>query len=234
MIRVRDTRVSAYKILKPEDCSKGVVRVGPLLKFMDICACLSAERLSKASSVTLSMDTLTFEAEACEGDTICVIAQVTRAFNTSVEILVVVLNEDLECTICSAFFVFVSIKDGKKVPLPSAFPETELEQMNFVAANDRRTARINAVQLLERAKKGPSEAEESSLGSGGRSMADLIHAVPSASTLGSNGNGGVNANVTGTEGRSDRLGVDENQGIDGQSLVVAPERFVRADESLVS
>jgi acyl-CoA hydrolase len=81
-IAVRDTRICMYRIIKPEDSIKGAVRAGTMLRWMDVRACLSAERLSRSSKVTLSMDDLMFNAEFCEGECIKVMAQVTRAFNT--------------------------------------------------------------------------------------------------------------------------------------------------------
>ena len=117
---------------------------------MDICACLSAERLSCTSSVTLSMDSLTFHNDAVEGDALKVIAQVTKVFNTSVEIFVSVSVEDNGVSVCSAFFVFVSLNTGgKKISLPAALPETETEQLLYMTANDRRSLRMNSKQLLE-------------------------------------------------------------------------------------
>jgi hypothetical protein len=99
------------------------------------------------------MDNLTFQSESHEGDAVCVMAQTTRAFNSSVEILVVVTSEETGSVICSAFFVFVSFRDGKKVTLPATVPETELEQLNYLSASDRRSARMNAKELLKEAQE---------------------------------------------------------------------------------
>jgi acyl-CoA hydrolase len=108
------------------------------------------------------MDNLTFQSESHEGDAVNVMAQATRAFNSSVEVLVLVTSEETGSVICSAFFVFVSFKDGKKVSLPTTIPETELEQLHFLSAADRRSARMNAKQLLKDAKEsiGIDEALE--------------------------------------------------------------------------
>ena len=73
------------------------IRLGNLLKFMDICACLSIESLSKASCVTASMDHLVFANEAImPGESISIEASVVRCFNSSAEVVCrVILDPDL-------------------------------------------------------------------------------------------------------------------------------------------
>lgn len=53
---------------------------------MDICACLSAEKHGQLSSVTLSMDDLSFDIPAVLGDVLEICATVNNAFNTSMEV----------------------------------------------------------------------------------------------------------------------------------------------------
>ena len=62
---VSESMVHFYEIINQENCdAQGNVRAGCLLRWMDICACLSAEKHGMLSSVTLSMDDLTFDMPA--------------------------------------------------------------------------------------------------------------------------------------------------------------------------
>ena len=99
----------------------GVVRIGELLKSMDIAACMSAERHSLCSSVTLSMDDVNFsDARAQPGDLLVIRSRVNRAFKTSMEVGLRVEIEKPETGqtrhLCSSYFVFVALDgEGKKV-----------------------------------------------------------------------------------------------------------------------
>ena len=103
------------QVLNSADCNKlNTVAMGPILRWMDIAACLSAEKLSLPCCVTLSMDHLLFDSSfpvEC-GATILVEAQVltccarvalfclphcrrqvVRAFGTSAEVVVRVYRD---------------------------------------------------------------------------------------------------------------------------------------------
>ena len=79
--------VHFFEIISQEHCDRrNVVRAGCLLRWMDICACLSAEKHGQLSSVTLSMDDLSFDIPAVLGDVLEICATVNNAFNTSMEV----------------------------------------------------------------------------------------------------------------------------------------------------
>jgi acyl-CoA hydrolase len=73
------------QVLNSADCNKlNTVAMGPILRWMDIAACLSAEKLSLTCCVTLSMDHLLFDSSfpvEC-GATILVEAQVSHVAHT--------------------------------------------------------------------------------------------------------------------------------------------------------
>ena len=116
---VSESMVHFYEIINQENCdAQGNVRAGCLLRWMDICACLSAEKHGMLSSVTLSMDDLTFDMPAKLGDVLEISARVNNAFNTSMEVGVLVQSTgetSSSITHCKAFFTFVSLDHhGKK------------------------------------------------------------------------------------------------------------------------
>ncbi len=128
------------QVLSSADCNKlNTVALGPILRWMDIAACLSAEKLALTCCVTLSMDHLLFDNSlmAEQGSTILIEAQVflhaltymapsphpqvVRAFGTSAEVVVRVYrdpslqpfqlsSEGPSVCFASAFFVFVCRK----------------------------------------------------------------------------------------------------------------------------
>ena len=74
------TRVRMCQVLTPADCNKlNSVALGPVLRWMDIAACLSAEKLALTCCVTLSMDHLLFDNTLLveQGATILIEAQVS-------------------------------------------------------------------------------------------------------------------------------------------------------------
>ncbi|GMH91198.1 hypothetical protein TL16_g11987 [Triparma laevis f. inornata] len=89
--------VHFFEIVSQEHCDRrNVVRAGCLLRWMDICACLSAEKHGQLSSVTLSMDDLSFDIPAVLGDVLEICATVNNAFNTSMEVRGRALTENTE------------------------------------------------------------------------------------------------------------------------------------------
>jgi acyl-CoA hydrolase len=70
------------QVLTSADCNKlNTVALGPILRWMDIAACLSAEKLALTCCVTLSMDHLLFDSSLLvdHGCTILIEAQVPLA-----------------------------------------------------------------------------------------------------------------------------------------------------------
>eukprot|EP00941_MAST-03F_sp_MAST-3F-sp1_P004291 g4291.t1 len=108
-----DTAIETLHIVKDNHCSLGYLEPSILLKWMDIAACLAAERHARKSCVTLSMDDLVFSSRVVVGDALRLQAQVNCAFRTSMEVGLLVLGENVstgEVRKCaSAYFVFVCV-----------------------------------------------------------------------------------------------------------------------------
>lgn len=133
----------------------GVIRVGELLKTMDITACMSAERHCLNTAVTLSMDDVNFkDLRANVGDLLVLQSRVNRAFGTSMEVGLRVEIERPETQVvrhlCSSYFVFVALDaSGKKIKVPQLVPHTEREQVRWALAMDRRQIRLDHAQIID-------------------------------------------------------------------------------------
>jgi len=176
----------------------GRLRCAELLKSMDICACMSAERHSNANSVTLSMDDVNFsDARVTTGDVVVIRSRVNRVWTTSMEVGLRVEVEAPETGetrhVCSSYFVFVALdKDGCKHAVPPLIPVSEREKIRYALAGDRRQIRIDRVQIIdkaaaERARMSISATSAQALGEHGRELAATLSMVPSHGSLGSMG-----------------------------------------------
>jgi acyl-CoA hydrolase len=120
---------------------------GRLLHWMDIAAAISAQKHCNRIVVTASVDNVSFQHPIKLGDVITIEAQVTRAFNTSVEVLLSVWAENIpsgsRVKSNEAFYTFVALdQDGKTVQVPAIVPETDEEQKLFDGALRRRQLRL--------------------------------------------------------------------------------------------
>jgi acyl-CoA hydrolase len=133
---------------------------GRLLHLMDIAAAISAQKHCNHIAVTVSVDNVSFKHSVKLGDVITIEANVTRAFNTSVEIRLNVWAENIpsgtRIKSNEAYYTFVALdKEGNKVQVPELVPETAEEIILFDGALRRRQLR-----LILGGKMKPSEATE--------------------------------------------------------------------------
>ncbi len=133
---------------------------GRLMHWMDIVSAISAQRHSNSSVVTASVDNISFQNSIPLGNVVTLEAQVTRAFNTSMEVYIRVYAEDIpsnkkELT-NSAFFTFVAVDEHEKpVKVVGAEPETEEEKELFDGALRRRQLRLILAKRMK-----PDDASE--------------------------------------------------------------------------
>jgi len=97
-------------------------------------------------AVTVAIDHVEFKSAAKIGDIIEIIAHVTNAFNTSMEVYVEVSKRDAvlqtPVKINEAYFIFVCLdRDEKLVKVPPVIPQTKREKELFAAAIKRRKDR---------------------------------------------------------------------------------------------
>ena len=141
------SRIHNVEVVLPNDTnSLGILLGGRLLNWMDLVAAICAQTHANGPCVTASIDKVTFERPVKLGELVHVEAQVTRAFNSSMEILVRVskqipkTGEKLSAN--QAFFTFVALdEEGKPRPIPALEPITETEIKLYNSAEERRKLR---------------------------------------------------------------------------------------------
>jgi acyl-CoA hydrolase len=121
----------------------GILQGGKLVQGMDLAAAIVAQLHSGKLSVTVSINEVNFLSPARTGDIVSIKAIITRAFHSSMEILVTaearnILNRQ-SCNICEALFTFVAMdENGKTSPAPGVKPVSAFEKKNFELAGLRR------------------------------------------------------------------------------------------------
>ena len=116
---------------------------GRLLHWMDIAAAITAHRHSNRTSVTASVNNVSFSHPIPEGSIVTLEAKISRAFSSSMEIFIDVWTEDNQSgtkTKCNeAIYTFVAVNNmGKPSKVSSVTPETDLEKSRFDGALRRR------------------------------------------------------------------------------------------------
>ena len=152
MVVPSETSVSMSKLVSSEG-----VNAGYLLKWMDACACMSAEKFCGKPCVTASVDDfriLINLSDLSKAYIVLLLGQVNRAFNTSMEVGVKVLLENMiDSTtkhVCSAYFTFVSMdQSGRKLNLPQLVTKTQDEVRRHTEASERREIRLSRKATLQ-------------------------------------------------------------------------------------
>ena len=130
------------------------------MNWMDINAAISAHRCSRRICVTAAVNNVSFKKPIKLGDIVTIHAEVTRTFNSSMEVYMRVHVENHltgEQSLCNeAMYTFVAV-DRQEAPIevPETIPETEEEMARFKGALRRRQLR-----LVLAGKMKPVEATE--------------------------------------------------------------------------
>jgi acyl-CoA hydrolase len=124
---------------------------GVIMSWVDIASAISAQRHARSHVVTASIDAMHFLAPASLGDNVVLLAQVNNAWQTSMEIEVIVQAEEPVSgerrEIGHAYVTAVAVDDyGKPVPVPPVLCETSEEKKRSEAANRRREARLELLK----------------------------------------------------------------------------------------
>lgn len=120
---------------------------GRLLYWMDIVAAIAGQKHANSQVVTASVDNVSFSHPIKIGNVVTLKAQVTRAFNTSMEIHIEVKAEDVPngriVESHRAFFTMVAVDmEGRKLKVPEAVPDTDEEKELYASALRRRQLRL--------------------------------------------------------------------------------------------
>ncbi len=149
IVSAEATHVEMTQIVLPSHANNhGTAFGGQMAAWIDICAAVSAQRFSRTSVVTASMDELHFLRGARRGMVVVLKSQVNQAWNSSIEVGVRVETEDPltgereHC--CSAYLTFVALDEsGSTISVPVLDPGTQPEaQRRAEDAQARRDARL--------------------------------------------------------------------------------------------
>ncbi len=157
----KDSLTTMTEMILPNDTNTlNNLMGGKMMYWMDIAAAIAAQKHSEAVVVTASVDNISYSEPIRLGHVITLKAQVTRSFNSSMEVFIEVSAEDIPKKIKyatnKAFFTFVAIDDeGKPKKVPELVPENEEERMLFDGALRRRQLR-----LILSGKMKPTDADE--------------------------------------------------------------------------
>lgn len=147
--RVSESKTTMTEMIMPNDTNPlGNLMGGNLMRWMDIAGGICASRHCEKHTVTASVDHLSFRRPIHVGDVITIVASVTRAFKTSVEVFVEVFAADIKGKnnrLCNnAYFTFVALDDEtqKPVPIPEVLPLSADEEQQYESAVRRREVRL--------------------------------------------------------------------------------------------
>ena len=158
---VSDSFVIMTELVLPNDTNTlNNLMGGRMMHLMDIAAAISAQKHSNRIVVTASVDNVSFRDSIRLGNVVTLQAQVTRSFNSSMEVHIDVWAEDIpsgtKMKTHEAFFTFVAVDQaGRPIDVPEAMPETDEETKLYDGALRRRQLRL---VLAGRMK--PAEAQE--------------------------------------------------------------------------
>ncbi|WP_181347683.1 acyl-CoA thioesterase [Thalassobacillus sp. CUG 92003] len=133
-------------VLPPDTNSHGTLFGGRLMGYIDDVAAIAATRHCRSPVVTASTDSVDFLHPVYEGDTICLEAFVTWTHNTSMEIFVKAITENLltgDRKLCTtAFLSMVAVDENNKpTEVPPVQPVSEEEKWLHEGAPKRHEAR---------------------------------------------------------------------------------------------
>lgn len=158
---VKESLTIMTEMVMPNDTNTlGNLMGGNLMRMMDVAAAIAAQKHSNRIVVTASVDNVSFVNPIPLGNVVTLEAKITRAFNTSMEVVVDVFSENIPAGQKSktnqAFLTFVAVdQSGRPIEIAEAIPETDLENELFDGALRRRQLRL---VLAGRMK--PAEATE--------------------------------------------------------------------------
>ena len=127
---------------------------GRLMHWMDIVAAIAAQKHCNRIVVTASADNISFKEPINLGNVVTLRSQVTRAFNSSMEVFIEVTAEDIPASkkimTHRAFFTFVAVdQNGKPIEIPQIVPESAEEIELFEGALRRRQLRLVLAQRMK-------------------------------------------------------------------------------------
>ncbi len=150
------TSITMSEVMTPNQANfAGNIHGGQLLSFLDKVAYACAARYSGRYVVTLSVDQVVFKHPVHVGNLLTCLASVNHVGNSSMEIGIKVIAEDLSTgTVThtnSCFFTMIALDDNHKpVTINPLICKTDEQKRRFKEAELRKKMRI---ELAEKEKK---------------------------------------------------------------------------------
>jgi acyl-CoA hydrolase len=145
---VRESASEYLEFALPDDANAlGNVLGGKVMHLVDLAGAIAAMRHTRVTVVTASIDHMNFLHPVHIGQLVILRSSVNRVFQTSMEVGVKVLVEDLRTGerrhTSSAYLTFVAIDaTGNRIAIPPVIPETEEEKRRYEEAQRRREYRL--------------------------------------------------------------------------------------------
>ena len=157
----KESEAISTKLVLPNDTNPlGNLFGGTLLAWMDEIAYISVNRHSRRIAVTASVNNVSFNRPIKLGEMVNLKAKVSRAFSSSMEVVIDVSVEDKVSGKIShsnqAIYTFVAVdQNGMPIDVPKIIPETDEEKAKYESALRRKQ-----LSLILAGKLKPSEATE--------------------------------------------------------------------------
>ncbi|MDI9865202.1 acyl-CoA thioesterase [Flectobacillus longus] len=145
---VSESLTTMTEMIFPNDTNTlGNLMGGNLMRMMDVVGAICAQKHSNRIVVTASVDNVSFKESIPLGSVVTLQAKVTRAFSSSMEVVIDVWAENIPAkervSTNKAFFTFVAVdQSGRPIDVPQAVPETEDEIALYEGALRRRQLRL--------------------------------------------------------------------------------------------
>ena len=142
-------KTTSVQIVLPQHCN-GYERPrlfgGQIMAWIDVVGAVAARRYTHSAVTTVCVDNLNFLNPAYLNDTVVQEAIVTWTGRTSLEVRVDSYVERLDGSrerVNRAYLVFVALDENDRpIPVPPFKPETDAEQREYEAAEERRRIRL--------------------------------------------------------------------------------------------
>ena len=156
-VTAKSTFASATHIVLPNNTNTlGNLMGGQLLNWLDVIGAISAHRHCRRVVVTASVGKVAFQKPIKLGDIVTLEAQVSRAFTSSMEVVMDVWVEDHitgeKKRHNEAIYTFVAVDQiGQPIEVPELLPESKQEKERFDGALRRR--QLNLIMAGKMAAK---------------------------------------------------------------------------------
>ena len=160
-VQPAETRCEMTWIVLPQHANAlGSAFGGSVMSWIDICAAVAAQRFTRTTVVTASMDELSFRRPIPQGHIAVLQAMVNWAGRTSMEVGVRVEHEDPStgerAHTSTAYLTFVALdQHGNKIQVPTLVPRTPDELRRWDEACRRRDRRLKAREIERALRAGP-------------------------------------------------------------------------------